>query len=379
MPSSHASEARTLNRTPPLRVAVVGAGYFARFHLEAWSALPGAGLAGVCDPDPARLADPVVARTGAATFADAAAMFGTLDPDIVDIVTPPPTHLALVRAACRSARVVVCQKALAPSAEEAVAVVEAAESAGVPLVVHENFRFSPWYREARRLLADGALGVPHSVAFRLRPGDGQGPSAYLDRQPYFQRMPRLLVHETAIHFVDTFRYLMGEVEAVTARLRRINPAIAGEDAGYVIFEFAGGATGLFDGNRLNEHDSDDLRRTMGEMWLEGSGGVLRLDGRGRLWLKPHGAAEREHAYDRGPDTFAGGAVHALQAHVLAFARGEAPAENLGRAYLRNIEIQEAIYRSHQDGRRITIGSDGVAARDASAPAPFRTHQKGDIP
>ncbi len=108
----------------------------------------------------------------------------------------------------RVARWVVCQKALAPGEAQAREIVETAEAAGVPLVVHENFRFSPWYREARRLLEAGTLGVPHSVAFRLRPGDGQGPSAYLDRQPYFREMPRLLVYETAIHFVDTFRYLL---------------------------------------------------------------------------------------------------------------------------------------------------------------------------
>ena len=56
-----------------------------------------------------------------------------------------------------------------------------------------------------------------SVAFRLRPGDGQGPRAYLDRQPYFQTMPRLLVVETAIHWIDTFRFLMGEVDARSPR------------------------------------------------------------------------------------------------------------------------------------------------------------------
>ena len=60
-----------------------------------------------------------------------------------------------------------------------------------------------------------------------------------------------------IHWIDTFRFLMGEVAAVTARLRRINPAIAGEDAGIIVFEFAGGATGLFDGNRLNDHVADE--------------------------------------------------------------------------------------------------------------------------
>ena len=35
--------------------------------------------------------------------------------------------------------------------------------------------------------------------------------AYLERQPYFQTMPRFLVHETAIHLVDVFRFLLGEI------------------------------------------------------------------------------------------------------------------------------------------------------------------------
>ena len=95
------------------------------------------------------------------------------------------------------------------------------------LVVHENFRFSPWYREIRRLIEDGAIGTVYQASFRLRPGDGQGPAAYLDRQPYFQSMERFLVHETAIHFIDTFRYLLGEPESVYADLQRLNPAILG--------------------------------------------------------------------------------------------------------------------------------------------------------
>ena len=208
-------------------------------------------------------------------------------PDLADIVTPPATHLALVELAASHGVPIICQKALAPSYDEAEAIVRAAEKARVPLAVHENFRWQPWYREAKRLLDAGTIGTPHSIAFRLRPGDGQGPRAYLDRQPYFQRMPRFLVYETAIHWIDTFRFLMGDVRAVTARLRRVNPAIDGEDAGYLIFEFANGATGLFDGNRANDHVAANPRRTMGEMWLEGSAGVLRMDGDARLWWKAH--------------------------------------------------------------------------------------------
>ena len=137
--------------------------------------------------------------------------------------------------------------------------------------------------------------------------------------------------------------------------------IAGEDAGYIIFEFAGGATGLFDGNRANDHASDNPRRTMGEMWLEGSNGVLRLDGMARLWWKPHQGDEILHAYDRGPDTFAGGAVANLNAHVVRYLQGVGAAENLGRDYLQNIRIQDAVYRSHASGMRIELTHSAQAA------------------
>jgi predicted dehydrogenase len=329
-----------------LRVAGVGAGYFSQFHLQGWRAIAEVELVGWCDRDVSKV-------KGLPAFTSFDALFESAKPDLVDIVTPPDTHLELVKAVAARGIPAICQKPLAPTYAEAVQVVEAAEKAGIQLVVHENFRWQPWYREARRLISEGRLGTLHSVAFRLRPGDGQGPRAYLDRQPYFQRMPRLLVHETAIHWIDTFRFLMGEVTAVTGLLKKINPVIAGEDAAYVLFEFGSGATGLFDGNRLNDHVAANARRTMGEMWLEGGKGVLRLDGDARLWWKPHQAPEAEHRYDRGPDdAFGGGCCRALQQHVVDSLLQGTPLENAAGAYLRNLEIEEAIYRSHAEGRRV---------------------------
>jgi predicted dehydrogenase len=276
-------------------------------------------------------------------------------PDLLDIITTPATYREYIELAAARGITVICQKPFGRSFGEAVELTEIAEKAGIKLVVHENFRWQPWYREARRLIARGRLGTLHSAAFRLRPGDGQGPRAYLDRQPYFQTMPRLLVVETAIHWIDTFRFLMGEVHAVYARLRKINPVIAGEDAGYIVFEFDGGATGLFDGNRLNDHVAANPRRTMGEMWLEGARGVLRLDGEARLWWKPHQQDEVEHRYDSGPaDTFGGGACERLQRHVVRHFVAGAPLENTAREYLANLRVQEAVYRSSAEGKRIEL-------------------------
>lgn len=338
-----------------IRVAGIGAGYFSQFHLYGWQRIADAELVGWCDADAGKV-DAMAPQYGVpATFTDAKAMLDAVEPDLVDIVTPPATHRALVELTSSHRVATICQKALAPAYDEAKAIVATAQRAGIPFVVHENFRWQPWYREARRLIDAGKLGTLHSIAFRLRPGDGQGERAYLDRQPYFQRMPRFLVFETAIHFIDTFRFLMGEVTAVTARLRRINPAIDGEDAGYIIFEFDSAATGLFDGNRLNDHLATNPRRTMGEMWLEGSAGVLRLDGEARLWWKPHQGAEAEHVYDRGDHaTFGGNACGALQQHVVSHLMHGTPLENTGPEYLANLRVQEAVYASSEAGRRIVI-------------------------
>jgi predicted dehydrogenase len=340
-----------------LRVALAGAGYFAQFHLDGWRRIPGVELAGICDLDQEK-ARTLAARFGVArTFGSAAAMLDAGSADLVDIVAPPAAHAALVAETARRGLATVCQKPFGRSYAEARELAGLASQAGITIAIHENFRFMPHFREMRRWIDAGRLGALHSIAFRLRPGDGQGPDAYLARQPTFQRMPRFLVFETAIHLIDTFRFLVGEVDAVTARLRRLNPAIAGEDAGYLMFEFASGATGLFDGNRLNDHVAGNPRRTMGECWLEGEAGVLRLDGDARLWWKPHQQPEVEHPYDRGrDDTFGGGACDGLQAHVARHLREGAPLENAAADYLPNMKILEAAYASHAEGRRVEIGA-----------------------
>jgi D-apiose dehydrogenase len=338
------------------RVALVGAGYFAQFHLEAWQRLAHEGLCtlvAVCDANPDK-AHAAAHLSGAQAYTDIAALLREQSITLLDIATPPATHAALVGQAVQRGIAAVCQKPVAPTYGEALAVSAATKQATAPVWIHENFRWMPWYRAMRAAIAAGQLGSLHDVAFRLRPGDGQGPEAYLARQPYFQVMPRFLVHETLIHLIDTYRFLMGEVVAVTAQLRRVNPAIAGEDAGYVLFRFASGATGLIDANRLNDHSATNTRLTMGEAWLAGSGGVMRLDGEGRLYWKPHQATEVEYPYTWQNKGFGGDCVYAQQHHVLRALAGHEPPVNLLADYMQNIKIEEAVYQSAAERREIVL-------------------------
>ena len=338
-----------------IRVATVGVGYFSRFHYEAWQRMDDVDLVALCNRT-GETARTVAEEHGIGrVFTDFGTMLDSVEVDLVDIITPPPTHLPYIEQAARRGIAAICQKPFCETLDEAEAAVEAAKAAGIPLVVHENFRFQPWYAEALRLMAEGRIGTPYQVTFRLRPGDGQGADAYLDRQPYFQTMKRFLVHETAIHLIDTFRYLMGEVGSVYAQLDRLNPVIAGEDAGIIVMTFQNGARGIFDGNRLADHAAENRRLTMGEMLIEGSDGTLRLDGDGRLFLRPHGQnEEREIAYDWHNRGFGGDCVYRLQRHVVEHLQGRGALSNTGADYLENLRIERAVYESDRLGQRLLL-------------------------
>jgi D-apiose dehydrogenase len=334
-----------------LRGVAVGAGYFSRFHYDAWQRIPEARIVAVADLDPTR-AQEAASRFGIErTYTDFRRMLDSERPDFVDIITPPGSHLEICAEAARRGVAVICQKPLAPTYEEAVHIVETVETSGTRFMVHENWRWQPWYREADRLIRDGVLGEVFSVAFRMRMGDGWGENAYLARQPYFRDYPRLLIFETGVHFVDTFRFLLGEVTTVYARTRRLNPVIAGEDAAHLVFGFASGATALLDANRYNEPADQDVdpRYTFGTMRIDGSKGHLLLAADGGIALKPLGEPTREHPYHHENRGLAGDCCYHLQRHfVSSFLQGS-PFESTGRDYLRTLRVVEACYESAANG------------------------------
>lgn len=344
----------------PLKLATVGTGYFSQFHYAAWQRIPEISVVGICNRTASGAATVAERFSHAKVFTNFEDMLDRVTPDIVDIITPPETHLSYITIAAARGIAVICQKAFCRDLTEAREAARRSSLSTAPAIVHENFRFQPWYRKAKQMLDEGLLGDLYQVSFRLRPGDGQGPEAYLQRQPYFQKMPRFLVHETAIHLIDTFRYLFGEVAAVYASLRRLNPVIVGEDAGILIFDFANGARGLFDGNRLVDHASDNCRRTMGEMIIEGSAGSLTLDGRGRLFFRRLGeATQTEILFNWRDDAFGGDCVYALQRHMIDHILNGSPLENRPMDYLANLVLEEAVYQSAASGQRIPITPPSV--------------------
>ena len=334
---------------PDFNVACVGAGYFAQFHHAAWQEVDGARLVAIADPDP-----DAAGPAGVARHPDLDSLLGSHAVDILDIASPPDTHAALIEQALESGvSRIICQKPFCGTLAAARRATELAAAAGADLVVHENFRFQPWYRALKEIVASGRLGHIFQFRFALRPGDGRGPDAYLDRQPYFRAMERFLVHETAVHFLDVFTYLFGPPDHVYADLRRLNPHIAGEDAGLIICGYADGRRAVFDGNRLADHAADNPRLTMGEAHLEAEHASIRLDGFGRLLQRDTGSADWQEILPATADQrFGGGCVEALCRHAVAAWRDGVRPENTAGDYLWILALEEAVYDSAAAGRRV---------------------------
>jgi D-apiose dehydrogenase len=82
---------------PAFRAAVIGCGFFGRFHLHSWRDLGpnGVQLSAICDTDPAR-AEAAAKEFGVPSwYSDPAAMLATESLDLVDIATRMDTHREL--------------------------------------------------------------------------------------------------------------------------------------------------------------------------------------------------------------------------------------------------------------------------------------------
>lgn len=330
-----------------LKGAIIGCGFFGGIQLEAWRRMPEIELVAACDPDRerARKAAPKV-------YADAAELFAREKLDFVDIATRPEHHLPLVKLAMAARVPAICQKPIAPTWAACVEMARASESANVRLMIHENWRWQPWYRAAQAIIARGDIGAPIGYTFRTRRRDGVGPEPYA-LQPYFRAMPRLLIYETIVHHIDTARFLFGEIEAVYAQARRLNPVIAAEDQAVLTVTHRDGLIGLIDGHRYLDPEPDGP--SLGDAVFEGDRARLRLAGSGDLYI----GEERVWTNDV-RDGYRGDSVRRTQQHFIECLRAGAAFESGARVYLRTVAAVEAAYRSIAERRQVTLAEIDAA-------------------
>jgi predicted dehydrogenase len=268
-------------------------------------------------------------------------MLDAEQPHFADIATRPDTHLPLTRLAAARGLHVISQKPMAPTMSDCLAMCEACETAGVRLLIHENWRWQPWVREAKRIIEAGTLGALKHLSFDWRTGDGNGPEPFA-AQPYFREMPRLLIHESLIHILDTFRFLGGDLRVTACETRRVNPVVAGEDWAEIQCAFDSGASGFIHGDRQTGPVTAPV--AMGSMLIEGDRSTLRIAGEGHLFLTRHGGKEDSVAFVPTTTGYKGDSVLATQQHLLECLATGRPSESEGREYLKTVSLVEDCYR-----------------------------------
>jgi predicted dehydrogenase len=216
-----------------LRVAMIGAGWVTRHHLPAWRVLGSqARVVGVADPSREAREERAAEFGIPSNFANFEEMLDSLHPDAVDICSPREFHGQHVRAAAARGIAILCQKPLAPTYAEAEALVREVQ-AKARLMIHENWRFRPYYRLAQTILQNGEIGRIRQVRMVLESSglvvNESGEMPGLVRQPFIASLDRMLVSEILIHHLDTLRFLLGPLRMVASNLGRSTAEIRGED------------------------------------------------------------------------------------------------------------------------------------------------------
>ncbi|HEY1853326.1 MAG TPA: Gfo/Idh/MocA family oxidoreductase [Solirubrobacterales bacterium] len=180
------------------------------------------------------------------------------DPEVEAFDNAASNHLHAepTIAAARAGKHVICEKPLGRDAEEARAMLEAVEAAGVLHMCAFNYRFFPAIRLAKEMIERGDIGEPRQFRSRFLLGadavpGGSGAAWRLQRETAGSGV----VGDLLAHHIDLARYLVGEFAAVGGATRTWEAQRAGvevdvEDSVVATVEFEDGAIGTMEAARL---------------------------------------------------------------------------------------------------------------------------------
>jgi predicted dehydrogenase len=146
---------------------------------------------------------------------DYAAALKSIDADIVAVVTPPPTHMEVIRAAFEAGKHVICEKPLADTWEACLAIADLVRAyPDLSFMVAQTRRFVPQVQTVKQLIASGRLGKVNTIKFDHTVYDPDGGWRLELFSPVLDDM--------STHHFDAFRYMTGQ-EPVSVYAEGWNP------------------------------------------------------------------------------------------------------------------------------------------------------------
>ena len=195
-----------------LKVGIIGIGTMGQFHSNAYSKIAGVKLSGYADP---RLdeAQQLAELYHAKATSDVNELINDPEIDIIDICTPTPFHKELTIKAAKAGKHVFCEKPIARTIPDAMAMIDAVKSAKVKFMVGQVLRFFPEFATAKQLIDQGKIGKPGVIRLSRLSYFPQGVNDWMadvDKSGG-------AILETIIHDFDWLNWCCGEPKRVFAR------------------------------------------------------------------------------------------------------------------------------------------------------------------
>lgn len=222
-----------------LRFAVLGTGFWANFQIPGWKELDAVELVAVYNRTRSK-AEAIARKFDVPNVYDnVPELLEKEHLDFVDIITDVDTHATFTKMAAGHGIPVICQKPMAPKLTVAVQMVRQCEDSGVPLYIHENWRWQTPVRKLKEIIDSGEIGkifksrVTFCSAFPV-----------FENQPFLAELDEFILTDIGSHILDVCRFLFGEVSSLICHTASVNSKIKGEDVANVFMKMQNGISCL---------------------------------------------------------------------------------------------------------------------------------------
>lgn len=252
-----------------LRGAIIGTGFWANYQIPAWQELDGVMITALYNRTLSK-AKTVAQKFGIpSVYNDVTEMLKQEKPDFVDIITDVDTHALFTKTAAAQGVDVICQKPMAPSLQQAAAMVEDCKQHHVKFFIHENFRWQAPLRALKKELDAGTIGRPFKARVSFC-------SAFpvFDNQPFLKELKQFILTDIGSHTLDICRFLFGEARSLYCLIQKVNPEIKGEDVANVLMEMQSGLHCFAEMSYASIMEKESFPQTL--VFIEGERGSLQL-------------------------------------------------------------------------------------------------------
>lgn len=335
------------------KFAVIGCGFWSQFQIAAWKEIGEVELVAVYNRTREK-AENIARRFNVARVYDSVEeLFQNEKLDFVDIITDVSTHEKFVMLAAQYGVPVICQKPMAADYQTAKKMVETCKKAGIPLLIHENWRWQAPIRALKKKLDEGAIGRPFRARITY-----MNSFPVFENQPFLAELEQFILTDIGTHILDVARFLFGEAQSIYCQTATVHNNIKGEDVASVAMKMNSGLHCNVELSYASKIEHDRFPETY--ILVEGEKGSIELAP--DFWLRTTNSSGTNSVkidiprYKWADEQY--GVVHAsiVEANrdLLMGICNQKQVETTGEDNLKTLELVFAAYQSAKDNRVIEI-------------------------